>query len=167
MKRHFEHLQQRQKRVGKYGSDIVNCDSSIPPSPNSGSKISLKNPHASNEQHSYAMFSGQKLEPKIGKNSGNSSISASELRYRGSTTNSFGSNNNNSVDSNAEYVENKHISVQKMRQNASQRLQQAESIEQTVAKVNLCVHYILIFLFLIFDNAIDGRLVFKNGNINC
>lgn len=146
MKRHFEHVQQRQQRVVKYGQ--VEATSVATPAPGSGGS---KN---------YAMFSGNKLTRPPAVSAGPSS----ELRRRvpagsASSSNSGGghsnSSGNNRFGPNSSGFEEQssrtafgpengvpyQINAQEIRKNAVNRMQNAESVEKIVAQVKLyCVH---------------------------
>jgi hypothetical protein len=148
MKRHFEHVQQRQKRVVKYGQAETGPGASKAPS-SGGSK-------------NYAMFSDNKLAgppTALGGAGGNSALRR-RVAAGGTTTsaknNSSNSNINSGSGSGTSGVYGQHdsrgdtggddsnysatpyrMSAQEIRKNANERAQGAESIEAIVSKVSI------------------------------
>ena len=149
MRRHFELVKQRQKRVGKYGqlNDALGANSLSKNSQNTAG-------------NAYAMFSGQKFS--TGETSVESSLpfqvpgGATELRRRGTGAGPSSArplmvpHRDGAPIAQEEEDANQKSHAQKLRQMATNRLSNAEAVEATVAKVPLareCLDYLSQFCF--------------------
>lgn len=159
MKRHFEHKQERQKRVIKYGQSTE--AQLLTASPGSGSS------------RNYALFSGN----KFGQQAPSSNQSRSELRRRATgSTGGAGKNLNAAEGSRHSLIDLRHeesstsnfqISAQEIRKNAASRVQNAENIEAIVTKVIICyrIKYHLAFLLTCFDHEQMGGLFSRMASL--
>ena len=130
MKRHFELVKQRQKRVVKYGQLNETMAAQ-----------SLQKPG-----QSYAMFSGKKQftneDIHQTRSPGAASIASSELRRRAApvtavqkSASPYDSTNYKDGSSAGDEDSTLKSNAQKMRQKATNRLANAEQVETTIAKV--------------------------------